>query len=262
MSSISKYSQLFRHIANWTFYFKRVHQKGLTARYTTKGRRLFFDVPPGFYEVFREIFMEDFYRIGDLVKYLPDKPVVIDVGGNVGYFSFLLAAKKPEATIYAFEPMPENIKIFERNIKLNPILKNSIIIAEKAVTGNHNGQVDIFFDSHTDNSVVASVIKDFSPLNTSIRQVEAISLDRIISENKLQRVDLLKVDCEGSEYAIFYDCPEYVFDLIRVIAIETHEMDADRNNTQSLIHFLENNGYTVESFIGDNDCFYVKAYRK
>ncbi len=262
MSSISKYIQLFTHIANWPFYFKRVHEKGLTARYITRGRKIVFDVPPAFYEVFREIFMEDFYRINNLVTHLPDNPVVIDVGGNVGYFSVLLSAKKPGATIYAFEPMPENLAVFRNNLQLNPGIKDNIIIAGKAVTGNDNGQLDIYFDSSTENSVVAPVIEDFSPLNTSVRQVAAISLDRIISDNKLQRVDLLKVDCEGSEYAIFYDSPASIFDLIQVIAIETHELDADTKNTAALIRFLENKGFTVESFVAENHCFYVKAYRK
>jgi FkbM family methyltransferase len=262
MSSVKKYIQLFKHVANWPLYFKRRHEKGLSARYTTRGTPLLFDVPPAFYEVFREIFMEDFYRMNDLITYLDNKPVVVDIGGNVGYFSFLLSAKKPGAMVYAFEPMSENAAVFRQNISLNPGLEKHIIIAEKAVTGNNNEHVDIFFDSQTDNSVVASLVKDFSSLNTSVKRVACISLDRIISENKLKQIDLLKVDCEGSEYAIFYDSPAHIFDMVNVIAIETHELDRDTRNTTALISFLEGKGFTVESFIAENNCFYVKAYRK
>jgi FkbM family methyltransferase len=261
MSSVPKYIRLIKHISNWVLYFKRRHEKGVTARYRTKGAKLFFDVPPRFYEVFREIFMEDFYRIDDLVKHLPAVPVVIDIGGNVGYFSFLLSSKKPGAKIYAFEPMIENVKVFNDNIKLNASLDGKIFLFNQAVTGNNNGHIDLFFDNVTDNSVIASVVKDFSAQNTQVKRVDAISLERIFAENNLERVDLLKVDCEGSEYPVFYDSPANLFDKVQTIAIESHELDKEKRNTASLIEFLEDKGFTVDRFIAENNCYYLKAYR-
>ncbi len=262
MSSIPKYFQLIKHIRNWTLYFKRKHEKGLTARYITNGEKLAFDVPPGFYQVFREIFMEDFYRISDLLKHMPEKPVVVDIGGNVGYFSFLLSSKKPGAKIFAFEPMPENVKVFSGNILLNEQLRRNVSVFNKAVTGDNDGHIDLFFDNVHDNSVIASVVKDFSSQNTQVKRVEAISLEKIFFENKLERVDLLKVDCEGSEYPIFYDSPPHLFDKVQIIAIESHDLDNDKRNTHSLIEFLEKKGFTVDRFIAENQCYYLKAYRK
>ncbi|MEO7531783.1 MAG: FkbM family methyltransferase [Sediminibacterium sp.] len=262
MSSVPKYIQLIKHISNWTLYFKRKHAKGLPARYKTRGAELLFDVPPRFYEVFREIFMEDFYRIGDLTQHLPAEPVVVDIGGNVGYFSFLLSSKKPGAKIYAFEPMIENLRVFNDNIKLNTALVNNIFLFNQAVTGDNNGHVDLFFDNITDNSVIASVVKDFSAQNTQVKKVDAISLERIFEENNLLRVDLLKVDCEGSEYPIFYDSLEHLFERVQTIAIESHELDKEKRNAVALIGFLQDKGFIVEQFIAENNCYYLKAYRK
>ncbi len=262
MSSIPKYIQLIKHISNWTLYFKRKHEKGLTARYRTNGAKLVFDVPPKFYEVFREIFMEDFYRIDDLVNHLPAEPTIIDIGGNVGFFSFLLSSKKKGAKIYAFEPMIENVKVFNDNIKLNASLSEKILLFNQAVTGNNNGHIDLFFDNVTDNSVIASVVKDFSAQNTQVKKVAAISLERIFEENDLWRVDLLKVDCEGSEYPIFYDSPASLFDKIQTIAIESHELDQQQRNTACLVTFLEDKGFTVDRFMAENNCYYLKAYRE
>ena len=262
MSSIPKYVQLIKNIKNWTLYFKRKHEKGLTVKYLTKGNPLFFNVPAGFYEVFREIFMEDFYRIKDLVKTISDKPVVIDIGGNVGYFSFLLSSKKPGSIIYAFEPMIENVTIFQGNIDLNKSLSSNIKLFNKAVTGDNDTFIDLFFDNVTDNSVIASVIKDFSSQNTQVKRVEAISLKKIFEVNNLETIDLLKVDCEGSEYPIFYDSPAYLFDRIKTIAIESHDLDDEKRNTKSLIKFLEEKGFTVDQYVAENHCYYLKAYRK
>jgi FkbM family methyltransferase len=262
MSSIPKYIQLIKHIRNWPVYFKRKHESGLTARYVTNGAPLIFDVPPRFYEVFREIFMEDFYRINNLVKDLPDNPIVVDIGGNVGYFSFLLASKKKGARMYAYEPMQENINVFRNNIELNPSLHRQISLFNKAVTGNNNERIDIFFDNVSNNSVVASVLNDFSSLNTEVKTVDAISLENIFEDHQLQQVDLLKIDCEGSEYPIFYDSPAHIFDSVNMIAIESHDLDDAGRNTPALSSFLRSKGFTVESLVAENNCSFIKAYRR
>lgn len=262
MSSIPKYIRLIKLIKNWPAYFKRRQERGLTTTYTTRGVPLSFDVPPLFYQVFREIFMEDFYRIEELVKHLPAAPVVVDIGGNVGYFSFMIAAKRRQARIYAFEPMQANVQLFRKNISLNPTLRERIHVFENAVTGDYNGPIELFFDGVTNNSVVASVIKDFSSHNTDTKQVHALSLEMIFSQNGLDQIDLLKIDCEGSEYPVFYDSPAALFNKIKIIAIETHDLDNGKRNTHSLIAFLEQKGYTTESIMGENHCYYVKAFRK
>lgn len=262
MNSIPKYFQLIRHISNWPVYFKRKHEMNKTATYITRGRLLSFEVPPLYYHVFREIFMEDFYKISELASSLPQQPVVVDIGGNVGFFSFALAAKKKQVKIYAFEPMRENIAVFQKNIKCNHGLGNEILVFEKAVTGNYEGSIELFFDNINDNSIVASVLNDFSSENTASRQVEAISLEKILSDNHIEKIDLLKVDCEGSEYPIFYESPPDIFDHIQQIAIETHDLDTSDRNTASLARFLEQKGYAVTQYQQENHCYYLKAYRK
>jgi FkbM family methyltransferase len=262
MSSIPKYIQLIKHIRNWPVYFKRKHENGLTTRYVTNGTPLVFDVPPRFYEVFREIFMEDFYRINNLVKDMPDRPVVVDIGGNVGYFSFLLASKKKGARIFAFEPMHENVEVFNSNIGMNASLHNEVSLFNKAVTGNNNGSIDIFFDDLSKNSVVASVLNDFSVQNTEVKTVAAISLENIFIENELINIDLLKIDCEGSEYPIFYDSPGHIFEHVKMIAIESHDLDDADRNTAALCDFLRNKNFIVESFVAENKCSFIKAYRQ
>jgi hypothetical protein len=92
--------------------------------------------------------------------------------------------------------------------------------------------------------------------------VEAISLEKIIYENNLNRIDLLKIDCEGSEYPIFYDSPPDLFECVQTIVIESHDLDDVDRNTRSLITFLEGKGFMIRSFVAENQCSYVKAYRK
>jgi FkbM family methyltransferase len=259
--SIAKYRQLFRHIKNWPLYFNRVHKKNNTARYITKGIPIRFDVPPKFYEVFREVFMEDFYKIDELVHYLPNNPTIVDVGGNVGYFSTLIASKNLKARIFAFEPMSENAAVFQFNLDLNTGLANRIILHNAAVTGNYNGTIRIFFDVESENSVIASVMDDFSALNTASREVAALSVQEIFKRYSINQIDLLKLDCEGSEYPILYEMPSHLFDKIKTIVIESHDLDEENRNTTALKRFLELKGFNVKSAIADNNCYYLKAWR-
>jgi len=252
--SIKKYVTLAGYISNWTEYFKRRSDKGETVRYYTKGNRLAFDVPPAFYHVFREMFMEDFYHFKTLAGTLPKDAIVLDIGANVGYFTFQLLAAKPKAMVYAYEPMQQNINLFTANIALNPGLAQRVKLYKNAVTGSGQDNIEIFFDGEHGNSVIASVYKDFAAENTRSEVVEAITLDHILRANNLTHVHLLKLDCEGSEYPILYDSPTSVFVGIQKIIIEVHPMDNDKRNEAYLTTFLQQKGYAITTHPGENGC--------
>jgi hypothetical protein len=77
--------------------------------------------------------------------------------------------------------------------------------------------------------------------------VPAKSLTAIINENRLDHVDLIKLDCEGSEYDIIYNTPVDVLNKIKTLVIETHEIDNQKNNLNSLTSFLQSCGYKTNS---------------
>ena len=207
--------------------------------------------------------MEDFYEINDLMKYISEKPVVVDIGANVGYFSFLMAAKRAHAQVLAYEPMEQNIQLFRSNLLRNKELAGRVQAHHLAVTGSEIASVKLYFDDVEHNTVISSVFEDFARENTRSVEIKAISLARIIRENNLQRIDLLKLDCEGSEYPILYESPEEVWPMIQCIAAEVHEMDKDKRNHGHLSRFLKNKGFTISrSRLDANGCYYMLAYRK
>ena len=71
-------------------------------------RRFLFNRPDtgAFQYEFREICLNDCYRLKTLKECLPDIKTIVDVGANQGLF--LLAARKnfPNANIYGYEPNP------------------------------------------------------------------------------------------------------------------------------------------------------------
>ncbi|WP_328328305.1 MULTISPECIES: FkbM family methyltransferase [unclassified Streptomyces] len=67
--------------------------------------------------IHREIFQDDTYALDGL----PDAPVVVDAGANIGLFTLYIKRKYPAARVIAFEPVPENIRILEKNLCLHGI---------------------------------------------------------------------------------------------------------------------------------------------
>jgi FkbM family methyltransferase len=255
---LKNYLRLIKSVKNWPTYFRKKFQD---ACYITRGAQLEMEVRKNFFYVFKEIFMEDFYSIDELLKHISNEPVVLDIGGNAGYFSFLIASKRQRAKIFAYEPITENISVFQSNINRNKGLEDRIHLEQKAVTGKDQAFISLFFDNIGHNTVVASVYPEFSEANKKELQIKAVSLAQIIRENNLHTVDLVKLDCEGSEFPILYDSPSEVWPLIKCLAVEVHELDNGRRNFIHLSSFVKNKGFKVQSRLDPNGCYYLMAYR-
>lgn len=263
-SSIARYQNLFSHIQNWPVYFTRKLKKGFQPiTFITKGNPLKFLVPSkALYLVFKEIFVTDFYSIDKLAKTLPARPVVIDIGANAGYFNIILFSKIKDAAVYAYEPILSNYELFKKNIAINPALQNKIVLFNKAVTGTPQDAVELFMETASDNSVIASVYADFDTQNKHTVKVPAISLQQIITENNLQHIDLIKVDCEGSEYPIIYETPDEIWEKVTMLTIEVHNLDDEKRNADSLYKFLQQKGYTATIEPAHSNCFTLMATKK
>ncbi len=262
VKGFARYQNLIKNISNWQEYiFNKSERKSRPLKFITRPHPISFKVPDALYQVFKEIFMEDFYVIDQLVKKLPANPVIIDIGANAGFFNILLFSKIKNAKVFAFEPMPSNIFLFEETIRTNPVMQ-SIHLTQMAVTGLPKDHIDLFTVDTEDNTVVSSIFSDFSGLNTKKISVPAKSLGVIIEENKLEQIDLLKLDCEGSEYDIIYNTDRAVFLKIGMMVIEVHQIDGEQNNLASLDKYLESLGYETRTLPVQEGSFYLEAIRK
>jgi FkbM family methyltransferase len=262
--AIARYRNLIGNIRNWPLYFTRKLRKGYEGiSFVTRGNPTRFRVPSwALYQVFKEIFILDFYRFDGLVKKLPPRPVILDIGANAGYFNMMLFSKIAEATVYAYEPIPSNCDLFRQNIALNPSLEKQIHLFNKAVTGIPQESVELYMEYDAANSVIASVFADFDRQNKFTLRVPAISLQQLLEESRIERVDLLKIDCEGSEYPIIYDSPASCWAKINFLTIEVHDLDRDRRNVGQLSEFLTSQGYEVVSEPAHDNCHSLEAVRR
>lgn len=256
---VSRFFHLISNIRNWhlyTFYKEKRHREPL--HFITRPGPLSLQVDQDNYAVFKEIFVEDFYCIKDLLRGLGDRPLVIDVGANRGLFCALMLSKKPGAVIMAYEPLPDNVAALSKFKEINKERTQDLHCFAEAVSGTGEGQITLFRGGSELGSI-ASIYREFDKRNLTEITVPATSLSRIIQNLEGRKVDVLKIDCEGAEYPILYNSSHDVLTRADRIVIEAHELDGEKRNAASLAAYLRQHGFSVTMKKFRNDCYLMTA---
>jgi len=144
---------------------------------------------------------------------LARKPsIIIDVGANIGMSSVYFSMRYPNATVIAVEPDRQNFAVLEKNATLFPK-----IIPINAAIWNHNGFVKLQSTSAGAWGTRVTAAMSESPSN-----VRSMTLLRLLQEQNVRDIDVLKIDAEGAEQEIFEDASNWI-NRVSVICIELHD---------------------------------------
>ena len=255
---IKLYNSCLHLKKGYNFRLKKKKIRRSSETFTTKGNPISFEVIKDNYFVFREIFAEDFYEIAKVLKLVSEKPVILDIGANVGFFCVMILSKRPNARIYAYEPFENNCLKLNKTIENNH-LQNNIFLFKEAVTKNHGDTIQLFYKTSKEESSIASIYQKFDPQNEEIVEVKTTNMENIFSSNKIDELDILKMDCEGAEFEILYNTPDSIYKKIKLILLEVHNMDDETMNHKALRPFIENKGFTITEKLFENGCYYFFA---
>lgn len=167
---------------------------------------------------------------------------VVDIGANIGLFTEL-AIRKGADRVVSLEISDNAISIFE---DLHNDKENVTLIKKAAY--DKTGEITIYSDPN--NSLVGSIYPDHTSGLSDSYTVESMSVTDVLKENSIERVGLMKVDVEGSEYAIFDGIPDETLDKIDNIILEFHDNFGGRLR-DSIINRLEGK-YDYEIY--QDDC--------
>jgi FkbM family methyltransferase len=160
--------------------------------------------------IYKEVFVDRCYDL----KLDRSNPVIIDIGANSGLFALRIKQLYPSAQISCYEPYPPNFEQLENTIALNGL--ESVTPLRKAV-GAQPGQARLFIHKRNmgGHSLYAA-----EALGSDCVEVEVVNLASILDELR-HDVDLLKIDCEGSEFDILMNLTSREARKIRQIIVET-----------------------------------------
>jgi amino acid adenylation domain-containing protein/FkbM family methyltransferase len=216
--------------------------------------------------VYGEIFQDEGYLKHGIT--LSDGDVVFDVGANIGLFSLLVAQRCPNATIYAFEPIPQVFATLQRNAMLYG-WKGKVYPCGLAETSRQ--QVFTFYPHNTVISsssttageareIVRSWLLERHPadgedgaqegidqlletwLESEERTCPLRTVSEIIEENGVERIDLLKIDVEKSERDVLQGIKDRDWAKVRQLVMEVHDVGG---RLAEIVRLLEARGFEV-----------------
>jgi len=191
---------------------------------------------------------------------------VVDIGGNIGLFVLWAAPQVPQGWIVSVEPNPVSLGCLKLNIERNGL---GNVTAMQAAAGSDGGTMELIYHPGWEmiahdakvsapwfykqsaparlvRWIVAGLTNRHTPTAPPRRIITPlISLERIMDDHKIQVVNYLKLDCEGSEFEVLRNISGACWSRIERAAIEYHEFGRDRRVAE-LVTILEGNGFKVE----------------
>jgi len=173
--------------------------------------------------IWEEVYFHDCYRIGAVAPYR-DNEVIVDVGASVGAFCVKAHERNPRARILALEVCPENIPVLEANVGQFAEIHQAAVTYEREVAllnavfpncCNTGGSI-VITDDKTPREFDSRYREDHRPIKT-------LTIEDILDECGIDRIDILKLDCEGSEFSILENTRS--LERIEMIVGEYHGWD-------------------------------------
>jgi FkbM family methyltransferase len=200
--------------------------------------------------VYKEIFDDRCYLRHGIR--LQDGDVVVDIGANIGLFSLFVLSRCADPQIYAFEPAPAVYELLKANCDAygSSVRTLNVGVSDKPDTARLTfyEKSSVFSSFHADdaddrdaihavvrntlNSVtsidvesVEACVRELTAdrLRHSIHECRLTSVSEIIRENRLDRINLLKIDAEKSELDIIAGIDDNDWPKIAQIVIEIHD---------------------------------------
>lgn len=174
-----------------------------------------------------------FYQIFILREYQPlvnlyrrsnvgNARTIVDAGANIGLSAIFLAASFPQATLYCIEPDDSNFELLKKNTE--GYTSTKFVCLKKALW---SGDQSLSFERNfRDRQSWSLRVTDSANTEYS---VSAISLTSLREQFGWDGIDVLKIDIEGSEAALFSDKLQMqsALEKVKSLAIEIHNELAD-----------------------------------
>ena len=162
--------------------------------------------------VIKDVYQDDCYRTRLLGTFAEDE-VIVDVGTDIGAFAKLWHKRNPKARIVCVEACPENLECLRANVGDFATIIQAACTYESGELALLNA-VRPHCESTGGSTVVpADKLDDRSLQQPSYeywhdrRPLDKVTLEELMSQLRVDHIDLLKLDCEGSEFSILAKTP-------------------------------------------------------
>jgi FkbM family methyltransferase len=132
-------------------------------------------------------------------RFLAPGSTFVDIGANIGDFTLLAArVMGDEGLVLAFEPSRENIRWLEESVRANGY--GCVRVLPLALS-DHDGEAEL----HLSGARGRHTLKPYKWLEeVGSETVPLRTLDGVLEEQGVERVDVVKIDVEGGEVEVLH----------------------------------------------------------
>lgn len=178
----------------------------------------------------------EFFFLGQILK---PGMTMLDVGANEGLYT-LFSASRVGATgrVVAFEPSSRERRKLQRNLARNQLVNVTVV---PTALGSREGTAALQIASgvHSGHNTLGTLVYDDAPA-VGVEHVPVERLDSVMDRLGLGRVDIIKIDVEGSEVSVLDGARETLAAHRPVLFIEANDkaLRAQGASNDALLAFL------------------------
>jgi len=175
-----------------------------------------------------------------ILSHYKDYNLFLDIGSNVGTYSFLIAGKG--IPCHAFEPVKENYRSLMMNVMVNNV-ENFISIHPFGL-GKITAEVDFIFETkNTGASHIAGAHTDYVEIKGEVGKrikAEIKTLDSVMSTINYKKEDkiLIKIDAEGMEIDVLEGGEQFLKNHPHFMIV----MESKHSGADTIKEYLKNHG--------------------
>ena len=186
--------------------------------------------------VISEVFLIGAYASAEKLIAAAQGPCcVVDLGANIGAFSLRCASARPDVIVHCYEPGPQNARVLQANIELNPALHDRVQLFEEAAAGQ-TGTAYWHFDADNPGGSAMSYSSQDVPVQT--RRLGDITA------RCPHPIALIKIDIEGSEYELLDAVTRETWERIPAVMVELHDDPAGLGSPETWLKRMAEFGFT------------------
>ncbi|HEX5706557.1 MAG TPA: FkbM family methyltransferase, partial [Pyrinomonadaceae bacterium] len=245
--------------------------------------------------LYQEIFEQQTYLRHGLE--LPDGACVFDVGANIGLFTLFVKQQSRRARVFAFEPIPPIFETLRANAALYGdgarLFRHGL--SDKTATASFtyyprysmmSGQSE-YARADDDVEVVKRYLVNQQEAGESgadvllehadeilagrfegqVYESQLRTLSEVIRAERVERIDLLKIDVQRAELDVLRGIDEADWEKIQQVVMEAHDAPGDETegHLRQITSLLEGHGFAVvfeqDEALGGTDRYNVYASR-
>jgi FkbM family methyltransferase len=172
--------------------------------------------------------------------------VIIDIGANIGAHTLHMAKNVGDkGKVYAIEPTNYAFNKLERNIAINPAI-NSRVIAKQLLLISENNKDTITNGVYSSWPLVRVKNRHHvhRGIEMSISGAEKSTLDNMVIDQQISKIDIIKLDVDGNELDILIGGQKSIIEFKPVFVMELGpDQYENNNNFDRVVRLMVSWGY-------------------